>query len=66
LCQTYSRLSNRFGCTIWYSYMTRLKWKLISVCLDIVLILTQNRCMVCTKCTIGSVIVLVAPDGTPW
>jgi hypothetical protein len=30
-----------------------------------VLILTQDRCMVCAKCTIGSVIVLVAPDGTP-
>jgi hypothetical protein len=45
--------------------VTRLKWKLISVCLEIVLILTQDRCMVCAKCTIGSVIVLVAPDGTP-
>jgi hypothetical protein len=31
-----------------------------------VLILTQDRCTVCAKCTIGSVIVLVAPDGTPY
>ena len=32
---------------------------------DIVLILTQDRCMVCVKRTIGSEIVLDAPDGTP-
>ena len=32
---------------------------------DIVLILTQDRCMVCVKRTIGSKIVLDAPDGTP-
>jgi hypothetical protein len=43
----------------------RLKWKLISVRLEIVLILTHDRCMICAKCIIGSVIVLVAPDGTP-
>ena len=32
---------------------------------DIVLILTQDRCTVCVKRTIGSKIVLEAPDGTP-
>ena len=32
---------------------------------NIVLILTQDRCMVCVKRTIGSEIVLDAPDGTP-
>ena len=32
---------------------------------DIVLILTQDRCTVCVKRTIGSEIVLDAPDGTP-
>jgi hypothetical protein len=42
----------------------RLKWKLVSVHLEIELILTQDRCTVCTKRTIGSVIVLDAPDGT--
>ena len=31
---------------------------------DIVLILTQDRCTVCVKCTIGSEIVLDAVDGT--
>ena len=38
--------------------MTRLKWKLVSVRLKIVLILTQDRSMVCVECTIGSEIVL--------
>ena len=42
--------------------MTRLKWKLVSVLLDIVLILTQDRSTVCVKRTIGSEIVLDAPD----
>jgi hypothetical protein len=32
----------------------RLKWKLISEHLDIVLILTQDWCMVCAEHTIGS------------
>ena len=31
--------------------MTRLKWKVVSVLLDIVLILTQDRCMVCVERT---------------
>ena len=31
---------------------------------DIVLILTQDRCTVCVECTIGSEIVLEAPEGT--
>jgi hypothetical protein len=35
--------------------------ELYSVCLEIVLILTQDRCMVCTEHTIGSYIVLDAP-----
>ena len=33
---------------------------------DIELILTIDRCTVCVKRTIGSKIVLDAPDGTPW
>ena len=41
--------------------MTRLKWKLVSVCLEIVLILTQDRSSVCVDRTIGSEIVLEAP-----
>ena len=37
-----------------------LKWKLVSVRLEIVLILTQDRCMVCAERTIGSEIILDA------
>ena len=33
---------------------------------DIVLILKQDRCTVCVERTIGSEIILDAPDGTPW
>ena len=44
--------------------MTRLKWKLDSVYLEIVLILTQDSCTVCTERTIGSEIILDAPNGT--
>ena len=36
-----------------------------SVCLELVLVLVQDRCMICTKRTIGSDIVLDAADGTP-
>ena len=45
--------------------MTRLKWKLISVLSMIVLILMQDRCMVCVERTMGSDIVLDALDATP-
>jgi hypothetical protein len=45
--------------------MTRLKWKLVSVYLEIVLILMQDWCTVCAEHTIGSGIVLGAHDGTP-
>jgi hypothetical protein len=38
---------------------------LISVRLEIVLILRQDRCTVCAQHNIGSEIVLDAPDGTP-
>ena len=44
--------------------MTRLKWKLISIRLEIVLILTHDRCMVCVERNIGSEIILDAHDGT--
>jgi hypothetical protein len=40
-------------------------WKLISVHLEIVLILTQDRCTIYAECTIGSAIILDTPDGTP-
>jgi hypothetical protein len=43
----------------------RQKRKLILVILSIVLILTQDRCMVCTEHTVGSEIILHTPDETP-
>ena len=45
--------------------MKRLKWKLDSICLEIVLILMQDRCTVCTEHTICLEINVDAPDGTP-
>ena len=43
----------------------RLKWMLVSFRLEIMLILTQNRCTVYAKRTMGSEIIFDAPDGTP-
>jgi hypothetical protein len=43
----------------------RLRWKFISVHLEIVLILTQDRFMVCAELTIVSSNVLDTPDGNP-
>ena len=37
----------------------------VSVCLEIVLVSVQDRCMVCAKHTISSDIDLDALDGTP-
>jgi hypothetical protein len=31
----------------------------------VVLVLVQDRCTVCAKCSIASEIILDAPDGTP-
>ena len=41
-------------------------WNLVSIRLEIVLVLVQDRCTVCAECTIGMEIVLDALDGTPW
>jgi hypothetical protein len=43
----YHRHGNRFGHTRWYSYVMYVKRKLLSVCLEIVLVLAQDRCTVC-------------------
>jgi hypothetical protein len=37
------------------------KWKLVEVCLEIVLISVQDRCTVCAECTTNMEIIL----GTP-
>jgi hypothetical protein len=40
--------------------------ELVSVRLETVLVLVQDRCTVYAEHTIGSKIVLDAPNGTPW
>ena len=45
--------------------MTRLRWKLDLVYLEIVLILTQDRCMVYIEPTICLQVILNTPDRTP-
>jgi hypothetical protein len=40
-------------------------WNLISVRLQIVLVLVQDKCTVFAKCSIGSETVLDAHDGIP-
>ena len=47
LCLMHHTLRNYFGRTRWYSLVKRLMWNLGSVCLEIVLILMQDRCTVC-------------------
>ena len=44
--------------------MTWVMWNLTSFRLEIVLVSVQDRCMVCTRRTIGSEIILDATDGT--
>jgi hypothetical protein len=56
---------NHFGYTRLYSYVMYVKWKLVSVCLEIMLVLAQDRCMVCAERTTGMEIILGTPDGTP-
>jgi len=58
-------LRKYFGRTIWYSWVERLKWKLGSDSLEIVLILMQGRCMVCMEHIICLEINLDIPDETP-
>jgi hypothetical protein len=62
--QTYHRLIIHFGRIGWHSLVTRLTWKVVSVHLEIVLILIQDRCTVCAEHTVGLEIILGAPDGT--
>jgi hypothetical protein len=54
LCQTYHRVRNHFGRTRWYSKLTRLKWKHVSVHLETMLIMTHYWCLICAEHTIGS------------
>ena len=44
--------------------MTWVLWNVTCFRLETVLVSVQDRCMVYARCTIGSEIVLDAPDGT--
>ena len=48
-----------FGCIRWYSDVTWVKWILVSVHLETVLVSTQDRSTVCAEHTIGSEMSLV-------
>jgi hypothetical protein len=61
----YRKHENCFGHTRWYSYVMCVNWRLVLVRLDIVLVLAQDRRMVCAEHTISLEIILDAPDGTP-
>ena len=64
LRRTYHRLRNHFGRTRCNSKVTWVMWNLISFFLQTVLVLVQDRCMLCAKHTRGPEIVLDALDGT--
>jgi hypothetical protein len=51
LRRTYHGPGNHLGHTRWYSLVTWVKWKLVSVRLEIGLISAQDRYMVCAECT---------------
>jgi hypothetical protein len=64
LRQTYHRLRNCFAHPL-ELLGTWVMWNVNLVRLEAVLVSVQDRCTVCAKCTTGSEIILVAPDGTP-
>jgi hypothetical protein len=66
LRRMYHRHGNLFKHTRWYFSVTLVKSKLVLDHLEIELISTQYRCMVCTECTTGMEIFLGTPDGTSW
>jgi hypothetical protein len=59
-----SRLRNHFVRTRWKPEVIWVMWNLSYFYLETVLVLVQDRSTVCVKCTIGSPIVLEAPDST--
>jgi hypothetical protein len=59
------RLATLFGITRSNSLVMQVKWKLVLVYLEIVIILAQDRGIVCAERIIGWKIILDAPDGTP-
>ena len=50
------------GTPEWYSKVMYVKWKLVLVCFEIVLVLMQDGCTVCAECTSGKEIALGTPE----
>ena len=50
------------GTPEWYTKVSYVKWKLVSVCFEIVLVMAQDRCMVCAECTSAMEITLGIPE----
>jgi hypothetical protein len=50
--------------TYWYSKVMCVKWRVILVYLETVLIKAQDRCTVCAKCTMGMENFSGTPNGT--
>jgi hypothetical protein len=46
--------------------VTWVMWNLISVRLEIVLVMVQDRCTVCENVPLAQKIILDTSDGTPW
>jgi hypothetical protein len=64
LCRTCRRLGNSIRGTRWNSLVTWVMWNLVSIYFETLLALVQDWCSVCIERTIGSEIVLEAPDET--
>jgi hypothetical protein len=65
LRQVYHSLGNHFGRTRLNSQVTGVMSNLVFVRLEMVLVLVQDRCMICAKRTMGLEIISDTPDGTP-
>jgi hypothetical protein len=66
LHQTYHRPRNHFGRTRCNYLVPWVMWNLVSVHFETVLVSVQDWCLVCANRTIGSEIILDAPNDTPW
>ena len=65
LHRTYHWHGNRFGHTRWYSEVMYVRWKLVLLYFEIVLVSAQDSCTVCAECTSGMEIILGTPYHTP-
>jgi hypothetical protein len=64
LCRMYRRLENHFGRTPMALLGDVGHVESVWVCLVMVLVLVQDSCTICAKRTLGTKILLDAPNGT--